>query len=146
MRDGKEAMIALLVIVLMLSGVITAVFVFIGKIMTFMLWLFGISMTEFGISPAAEAFVKIFTFLITYVLVGLLFGVTGAFKGKGNAMKIVYLIISTLIGFGLSWLIMKFEENILIIAWSVVGVTTLTAIVFGVFGLVKYKRRKVIVE
>lgn len=54
------------------------------------------------------------TWIITYSLVGVLFNALGWFNG--SAMKIVYFIISTILSFLLSWIIMVFEKYLWIIA------------------------------
>lgn len=45
--------------------------------------------------------------------------------GNGGAMKIVYFIISTILSFLLSWIIMVFEKYLWIIAIVVVGLLLL---------------------
>lgn len=116
-RKNDNPLSLLIFIILVATGAFTFIISMLGHIMTFFFWLFTISMTEFGISPEAEIFVKVTTFAISYVLVGFIFSFDSGFRGKGNAMSIAYLIISTLIGFALSWLIMTVQQHILVIFW-----------------------------
>ena len=123
----------LILIILAATGLLATIFSILGHIMTFFVWLLSISMTEFGISPEEEIFVKIATFVISYGLVGALFGLVGGFKGKGDVMSIAYFVISTLIGFALSWLIMIIQQHIIIIFWVIVALLLFLGFSFAAY-------------
>ncbi|MDD3130008.1 MAG: hypothetical protein PHW21_06535 [Candidatus Izemoplasmatales bacterium] len=108
----------------------------------FFLWLFTLSMTEFGISPVAEVFVKISTFVVSYTLVGFLFSFDKEFEGKGKAMSIAYFVISTLLGFGLSIAIMFLEQNIVTIFWIMISVVVIIGLAAGSYYLSKFIKSK----
>lgn len=59
----------------------------------FFVWLVTLNMTQSSVSKAGEIFVKIASFAISYLSVGILFRTFGWFDS--DAMKIVYFIIST---------------------------------------------------
>lgn len=123
----------LILIILAATGLLGILFSILTHIMTFFVWLLTISMTEFGISPEAEIFVKIATFVISYGLVGAIFGLVGGFKGKGDVMSISYFVISTLIGFALSWLIMIIQQHIMIIFWVIVFLVICLGVSFAAY-------------
>lgn len=130
---NDNPLVAIILIFLFASGLLGILFSILTHIMTFFVWLLTISMTEFGISPEEEIFVKIATFAISYGLVGALFGLVGGFKGKGDVMSIAYFIISTLIGFALSWLIMIIQQHILIIFWVIISLVILLGLSFAIY-------------
>jgi Na+-driven multidrug efflux pump len=99
-------------------------------------------MTEFGISPVAEVFVKISTFVVSYTLVGFLFSFDKEFEGKGKAMSIAYFVISTLLGFGLSIAIMFLEQNIVTIFWIMISVVVIIGLAAGSYYLSKFIKSK----
>lgn len=141
-RGNNNPIGALIFILLIVTGTLGVIFALMGRVMKFFLWLFTISMTEFGVSPGAEIFVKVSTFAISYTLVGLLFGLVGGFKGKGSAMSIAYLIISTLLAFGLSVTIMFLESNIVVISWIILGIVVTILFTVGLILLLKQIKSK----
>jgi len=142
MKDIKSALGGILVLILIGTGIFSVLLKFTGEVMKFFLWLFTISMAEFGISQAGEIFVKVATFAISYILVGLLFGLVDGFKGKGDAMSIAYFITSTLLGFGLSVIIMFLESNIVVISWIILGIVITILFTIGLILLLKQKKSK----
>ncbi|HKM23516.1 MAG TPA: hypothetical protein VJY11_01905, partial [Erysipelothrix sp.] len=68
----------------------------------------------------------------------IIFNALGFFDS--NIMKFVYFVISTLVGFAISAVIMFLQENIIIISWSILGVFII--IVVSIL-LVKLKRNDV---
>lgn len=106
--------------------------------MKLIFWLFQLSLTDFGLSPIVEIGIKLLTFVISYMLVGIIFNAVGFFDS--DIMKFVYFVISTLIGFAISAVIMILQENIVIISWSTLGVFII--IVVSIL-LVKMKRNDV---
>ena len=104
-----------------LSGLITLiiiVFVFtsglIEPLTRFFVWLVTLNMTQSTVSKAGEIFVKIASFAISYLSVGILFNAIGWFDS--DAMKIVYFIVSTIVSFVLCWLVMVFETHLLLVS------------------------------
>ena len=104
-----------------LSGLITLiiiVFVFtsglIEPLTRFFVWLVTLNMTQSTVSKAGEIFVKIASFAISYLSVGILFNAIGWFDS--DAMKIVYLIVSTIVSFALCWLVMVLETHLLLVS------------------------------
>ena len=85
----------------------------IDAITTVTVWLITLNLNAPTISILGQLLVKYGTWIITYDLVGKLFKVLGWFNS--DAMKIVYVVISAIISFALSWVIMVFEQYM----WSI---------------------------
>ena len=101
-------------------------------------WLITIDSNSPDISIFGQLVAKYGTWIITYSLVGILFRSLGWFNS--TAMKIVYFILSTIISFLLSWLIMVLENYLWIIA-IIIGV--LLVVGLGVFiTLLIYNKKK----
>lgn len=79
------------------------------KAVTFLLWLVKLDLTENSVSSFGEVIVKAATFAITYTVVGWIFKTLGWFNSK--AMKLVYVIISTVVSFGLCFVVSLFEKH-----------------------------------
>lgn len=132
MKGKISAFIGLIILIfLCTSGLIepiTKVFV----------WLITIDSNSPDISIFGQLVAKHGTWIITYSLVGILFRSLGWFNS--TAMKIVYFILSTIISFLLSWLIMVLENYLWIIA-IIIGV--LLVVGLGVFiTLLIYNKKK----
>lgn len=132
MKGKISAFIGLIILIfLCTSGLIepiTKVFV----------WLITIDSNSPDISIFGQLVAKYGTWIITYLLVGILFRSLGWFNS--TAMKIVYFILSTIISFLLSWLIMVLENYLWIIA-IIIGV--LLVVGLGVFiTLLIYNKKK----
>lgn len=82
-------------------------------------WLITLQFNSPDISIFGQLVAKYGTWIIAYSLVGVLFNALGWFNS--TAMKIVYFILSTIISFLLSWVIMVLENYLWIIA-IVIGV------------------------
>lgn len=135
MKDIKSAIGAIILIILIGTGVFSFLLEFTGEFMKFILWLFQLSLTDFGLSPFAEISIKILTFVLSYTLVGVIFNALGFFDS--DIMKFVYFVVSTLIGFALSAVIMFLQENIIIISWSILGIFVINFISIVVFRMKK---------
>lgn len=125
---------AILLIGLASTGLLVKVSNMILKLTNFFLWLFTISMTDFGISREAEISIKIGTFIVTYLLVGIIFNVVELFDS--GLMKVLYFIISTMIGFVLSWLVMiiqKHIKTIIVVGHIILSLVLLTIILIDIF-------------
>lgn len=126
MSDIKSAIGAIILIILIATGLFSFLLDLTGEFMKLVLWLFQLSLTDFGLSPIVEIGIKSLTFVLSYALVGIIFNALGFFDS--DIMKFVYFVVSTLIGFALNALIMFLQENIIIISWSILGVTIITII------------------
>lgn len=133
MGDIKSAIGAIILIILIATGVFSFLLDLTGEFMKLVLWLFQLSLTDFGLSPIVEIGIKSLTFVLSYALVGIIFNALGFFDS--DIMKFVYFVVSTLIGFALSALIMFLQENIIIISWSILGITIIT--IFTILLLIK---------
>lgn len=133
MNDFKSIIGGIILLILITTGVFSFLLELTGEFIKLTLWLFQLSLTDFGLSPAIEVIIKIFTFVISYGLVGIIFNALGLFDS--DVMKYVYFVISTLIGFALSAVIMFLQEHIIIISWSILGITIIT--IFTILFLVK---------
>ena len=106
MKGKIVSFIALIVLIfLCTSGLIepiTKVFV----------WLITLDNNSPDISVFGQLVAKYGTWIITYSLVGVLFKSLGWFNS--TAMKIVYFILSTIISFLLSWIIMVLSYLLII--------------------------------
>ena len=87
------------------------------------IWLIILQYNSPDIFLFGQLVAKYGTWIITYSFVGVLFNALGWFNG--SAMKIVYFIISTILSFLLSWIIMVFEKYLWIIAIVVGGLLLL---------------------
>jgi len=105
-------------IILVTTGVVAWALDAFNDIFNFLVWLFSISMTDFGLSPSLEIFIKIATFVVSYALVGLIFELIGLFNS--DIMSLVYFVISSIIGFVLSYIIYIIQENIVLISTIVI--------------------------
>lgn len=138
MSNLKSVIGAIILFILIATGVFSFLLGLAGEVMKLIFWLFQLSLTDFGLSPFVEIGIKILTFVLSYTLVGIIFNALGFFDS--NIMKFVYFVISTLVGFAISAVIMFLQENIIIISWSILGVFII--IVVSIL-LVKLKRNDV---
>lgn len=106
------------------------------SVANFLVWLVTLNMTQSNVSIVGEIFVKIATWAISYIMVGLLFNSLGWFNS--DAMKIAYFIISTLISFALCYVVMLLETYLLYI---VIVAVLLLAVLVGIL-IFSYVRRK----
>lgn len=106
------------------------------SVANFLVWLVTLNMTQSNVSIVGEIFVKIATWAISYIMVGLLFNSLGWFNS--DAMKIAYFIISTLISFALCYVVMLLETYLLYI---VIVAVLLLAVLVGIL-IFSYIRRK----
>lgn len=106
------------------------------SVANFLVWLVTLNMTRSNVSIVGEIFVKIATWAISYIMVGLLFNSLGWFNS--DAMKIAYFIISTLISFALCYVVMLLETYLLYI---VIVAVLLLAVLVGIL-IFSYIRRK----
>lgn len=110
----------IVILLLLCSGIFT-------DIVKFFAWLFTLQYSQPDTSVIGGIIVRILTFTVSYGLVGLIFDGLGWFNKK--AMSIAYFVISTLLGFALSYLIMIIEKYIVIIG-IVLGLISLFLIMY----------------
>ena len=134
MKGTISALIGLIVLIFLctcgLIEPITKVFV----------WLITIDSNSPDISIFGQLVTKYGTWIITYSLIGVLFNALGWFNS--TAMKIVYLILSTIISFLLSWVIMILENYLLVIA-IVIGVLLIIGLGILITLFICNKKKKV---
>lgn len=135
MSGIKSAIGGIIILILIATGVFSILLDLTGDFIKLVLWLFQLSLTDFGLSPFVEIGIKSLTFVLSYALVGILFNALGFFDS--DIMKFVYFVVSTLIGFALSAVIMFLQENIIIISWSIFGIFVVTTM-----SIVTYKIKK----
>ena len=123
----------IILLILIATGVFSVLLDLTSEFIKLTLWIFQLSLTDFGLSPSIEIIVKSLTFILSYALVGIIFNAIGLFDS--DVMKYVYFVVSTMIGFALSALIMFLQEHIIIISWSILGITIIT--IFTILFLVK---------
>jgi hypothetical protein len=115
MSSPKSAVGSLLLFVLIASGFFGIILNFVLVLTEFTLWLFTLSLTEFGLSPTIEIGIKIGTFLFSFTIVGYLFGLLRWFNS--DVMSFAYFLVSTLVGFVLSYFLMLLQTHIITIGW-----------------------------
>lgn len=74
-------------------------------------WLFSLKLTESNVTMSEEFFVKITSFIVSYLSVGIIFSRFGWFDS--GAMKLVYFVISTVVSFALCNVVTLIETNLL---------------------------------
>ena len=126
MRDAKSIIVGIILLILIATGVFSFLLDLTGEFIKLNLWLFQLSLTEFGLSPVMEVIIKLLTFIISYALVGIIFSALGLFDS--DVMKYVYFVVSTLIGFALCAVIMFLQEHIIMISWSILGISIISLI------------------
>ncbi len=88
-------------------------------------------------SIAGGIIVRLLTFIVSYALVGFLFNAIGWFNS--NAMKVIYFIISALVGFALSYVVMILEKYLLVIG-IVLGIIILVCIMVIIIVFINNKK------
>lgn len=126
MRDVRSMIGGIILLILIATGVFSVLLDLTSEFIKLTLWIFQLSLTDFGLSPSIEIIVKSLTFILSYALVGIIFNAIGLFDS--DVMKYVYFVVSTMIGFALSALIMFLQEHIIIISWSILGITIIILI------------------
>lgn len=111
----------------------------IGNAIEFFTWLFVLDYSQPELSVAGEIIVRILTFLVSFSLVGLIFDFFGLYNKA--AMKLVYLIISSLAGFVLAYVVWTIEQYLLTIG-IVLGIVLLLTIAGIVVFKVSRKRKE----
>ena len=114
-----------------------------ADILKFFAWLFTLQYSQPDTSIAGGIIVRILTFIVSYSLVGVIFNALGWFNGK--LMKIIYFVISALLGFVIAYIVWGIEQYILIIG-IVMGVIILAAIAYFVIRAILDKKKQLNVK
>lgn len=132
MKKAGIIIASIVILLLLCSGAF-------ADILKFFAWLFTLQYSQPDTSIAGGIIVRILTFIVSYGLVGVIFNALGWFNGK--VMKIVYFVISTLLGFVIAYIVWGIEQYILIIA-IVMGVIVLAAIAYFIIRAVLDKKKQ----
>lgn len=141
----KNILLHILAIVLVFSGAIGVIATFFAelfaKILEFAIWLFLLEYTQSEISLVGEIVVRALTFAITFVLMKFIFG------RKGNSIKeTVRWVISTIVSFVLSYIVMLFEQHIVTIFIVLISVAVAIVAVWLTVYFVRKKKEKAKLE
>ena len=146
MKDNlKSILLKILAVVLLFSGAIGVIATFFAelfaKILKFAAWLFLLEYTQSEISLVGEIVVRVLTFAITFVLMKFIFG------RKGNSIKeTVRWVISTIVSFGLSYIVMLFEQHIVTVFIVLISVAVAIVAVWLTVHFVRKKKEKAKLE
>ena len=136
MKKAGGIIASIVILLLLCSGAF-------ADILNFFAWLFTLQYSQPDTSIAGGIIVRILTFVVSYSLVGIVFNALGWFNGK--VMKIVYFVISTLLGFVIAYIVWGIEQYILIIG-IVMGVIVLAAIAYFAIRAILDKKKQPDVE
>ena len=131
----KGRLLAILAFGLVIFVITSGLFDSITKVAV---WLVTLDMNAPTISIVGQLIVKYGTWIITFLLVGSLFELLGCFNSK--VMSIIYVILSTVISFLLSWLVMLIEQYLLFIVIAIVVLLTVSIVI--IILVKKHKQRK----
>ena len=123
MKKIKGILLTIVLLALLCSGILS-------EIADFALWLFKLKEATKDLSPFWNIVVRILTFGISFSLVGGIFNLIGLFNSK--IMSVAYIIISTIVGFLLSYIVWKIEQHIVVILIVFVSIMFLAAIYFTI--------------
>lgn len=101
-------------------------------------WLITLNYSSPTISVFGQLFVKYSTWIITFTTVGILFKSLNWFDG--DAMKLVYFVVSTIISFVLSYVVMILENYAVYIAIGL-GLIILVLVLIITILYVKSKKK-----
>lgn len=122
----------IVLVLLLCSGVFT-------DIIRFFTWLFTLKYITPDTSIAGNIIVKVLTFAVAYTLVGIIFNSLGLFNSR--TMSVFYTIISTILGFALSYIVMIIEKHLLAIGITL-GIIFIASIITLIFIFIKNKNNK----
>ncbi len=118
-------------LILLASGILT-------RIVDFFTWLLMLQYTGPETSIFGEIIVRILTFIVSYNLVGIIFSALGLFNSR--AMKILYFIVSSLLGFIIAYIVWSIEHHIVIIG-IVLSTIVLASIAYFVIKTIKERKK-----
>ena len=131
MKKLKRYILCSIILLLICSG-------YFANIVEFFSWLFSVQYITPDNSIFGSIVVKILTFAVSYLLVGLIFSWLKLFDKK--LMSFMYFVISTLIGFVLAYIVMLVETYMVEIG-IVLGVIFLVAVSILVIIIFKNKHK-----
>jgi hypothetical protein len=91
------------------------------RIKSFLVWYITINFEESPLSVVGQILCRVLSFAISYCAVGALFHWMGWFNS--TAMRIAYLVISLLVTMVVSYIIMIFEQHMVLICCLLMGTT-----------------------
>ena len=91
------------------------------RIKSFLVWYITINFEESPLSVVGQILCRVLSFAISYCAVGALFHWSGWFNS--TAMRIAYLVISLLVTMVVSYIIMIFEQHMVLICCLLMGTT-----------------------
>ena len=130
----KGKILGLILLILFVFFITSGLF---ESIVKFFVWLVTLNATQSNVSMAGEIFVKVATFVLSYILVGGLFKAIGWFNS--DVMKLVYFIVSTIVSFALCYIVMLLETYLLYI---VIVIATLLLLVVVISILLCLRNKK----
>lgn len=132
MKKTFGILAGIVLVLLLCSGVFT-------DIIRFFTWLFTLKYITPDTSIAGNIIVKVLTFAVAYTLVGIIFNSLGLFNSR--TMSFFYTIISTILGFALSYIVMIIEKHLLAIGITL-GIIFIASIITLIFICIKNKDNK----
>ena len=130
----RQKIIGYLLLFLVIFAITSGLFGCIAKVA---IWLVTLDMSAPAISIAGQLVVKYGTWVITFSLVGAIFDFFGLFNSR--LMSLLYVTISIVVSFALSWLVMLIEQYLLTI---VIIVLALLCLSLAALILVRWYKKK----
>lgn len=122
-------------------GLVAVIFLFTSGLFEWctnvFVWLITLNYSSPTISVFGQLFVKYSTWIITFTTVGMIFKRLNWFDS--DAMKLVYFVVSTLISFALSYVVMILEQYAVYIA---IGLGLIILILASIITILYVKSKK----
>lgn len=122
-------------------GLVVVIFLFTSGLFEWctnvFVWLITLNYSSPTISVFGQLFVKYSTWIITFTTVGIIFKRLNWFDS--DAMKLVYFVVSTLISFALSYVVMILEQYAVYIA---IGLGLIILILASIITILYVKSKK----
>lgn len=103
----------------------------VDKVKDFLVWYITINFEESPLSIIGQILCRVLSFALSYLLVGALFKWIGWFNSR--AMRIAYFFISLFVSLVVSYIIMIFEQHMVLICCLLIGISLATVAVIFVF-------------
>lgn len=127
-------------------GLIAVIFLFTSGLFEWctnvFVWLITLNYSSPTISVFGQLFVKYSTWIVTFTSVGIIFKSLNLFNS--DAMKLVYFVVSTLISFALSYVVMILEQYAVYIAIGLAVVSLALVITLVTLYIVNKRKSKLI--
>ena len=99
----------------------------VDKVKDFFVWYITINFEESPLSITGQILCRVLSFALSYLLVGALFIWIGWFNSR--AMRIAYFFISLFVSLVVSYIIMIFEQHMVLICCLLIGISLATVTV-----------------